>query len=105
MPSLHWTFDREEIEKFHQLFLDYVQLWEKLCPSFIHRIKYEDLIKNPEVITKKLFSFCELDWNENVLNYHQLNKAPIRTASNNQADKPIYKSSLDKYSKFHKFFE
>ena len=105
LPSLHWTFDREEIEKFHQLFLDYVQLWEKMCPSFIHRVKYEELIENPEVITKKLFSFCELDWSENVLNYHQLNKSPIRTASNNQADKPIYKSSLDKYSKFQKFFE
>ena len=105
LPALDWTFDKDEIKKFYQLFIDYLQLWEKICPSYIHRVKYEDLIRNPEVITKKIFSFCEIKWNENVLNYHQLNKAPIRTASNNQADKPIYKSSLDKYSKFQKFFE
>ena len=105
LPALDWTFDKNEIKKFYQLFIDYLQLWEKICPSYIHRVKYEDLIQNPEVITKKIFTFCELEWSKNILNYHKLNKAPIRTASNNQADKPIYKSSLDKYSKFQKFFE
>ena len=57
LPSLHWTFDRNEIKKFYQLFLDYVQLWEKTCPSFIHRVKYEDLIEKSRSYNKKIIFF------------------------------------------------
>ena len=103
LPALTWTFDKEEIYRFFKLFDNYIEFWNEQSDEMM-QIEYEDLIKNTEDITKKIFNFCDLEWNRDCLNYHQLNKSPIKTASNNQADKPIYKSSLDKYSLFKKYF-
>ena len=49
---------------------------------------------------KDLIKFCELEWDEKCLNHHK-NTNPIKTLSINQANKPIYKSSINS-SQFYK---
>ena len=69
------------------------------------QIEYEDLVKNTEGVIKKIINFCDIKWEDQLLEYYKKNKAPIKTASVNQADKPIYKKSLNKYLKFEKFLD
>ena len=57
-------------------------------------IKYEDLINDKEKKIKELINFCELEWDEKCLNHHK-NANPIKTLSINQANKPIYKTSIN----------
>ena len=58
-------------------------------------INYEKLINDQKNETKKLINFCELDWDENCLNFYKNNKTPITTVSVAQARKPIYSTSID----------
>ena len=58
----------------------------------IFTIKYEKLVEDPQLEIKKLIKFCELEWDPNCFNHHK-NKSIIKTASINQARKPIYISS------------
>ena len=105
LPAVRWTYNIELIKQYHSIFLKYVDFWKEKFSDTLITIEYEDLVKNTEQVSKKVTDFCELQWEPNLLNYHKKNTAPIKTASVNQADKPVHKKSLDKFSKFEKFFD
>ena len=48
---------------------------------------------------RELIKFCDLNWDDKCLDHHK-NTNPIKTLSINQANKPIYKTSINK-SKFY----
>ena len=66
----------------------------------IYNSRYEDLITIMKKNTKDLIKYCELDWEEARLSHHK-NQNPIKTLSVNQANQPIYKTSINS----SKFFE
>ena len=61
------------------------------------------LLKISKGSLKKIFSFCNLKWDPNCLNFYQSKKTPISTVSVNQASKPIYKSSVNSNEGFSKY--
>ena len=44
-----------------------------------------------------MINFCNLNWEEECVNFYK-NDNPIKTVSVNQANKPIYKSSINKFN-------
>ena len=105
LPAIKWSFDEKEIKKFNDLYEEYINLWNELMPNYINEVSYENLIENHQEKIKEIIHFCELDWDPNCLEFYSKNKKPIQTASVNQANKPIYKDSVDKFSNFKKYFE
>ena len=102
---MKWTFDKNEIKNFYNLFNKYIGLWKEICPSSFIEVEYEKLVIDNNNEIKRIINFCDLNWEEDCLNYHKKNTSPISTASINQANKPIYKDSLNKYDFFREFFE
>ena len=101
---MNFAYNQKDIANFYNLYLDLISYWKEIFPNEIYTAKYENLIENPEVETKKLINFCQLDWDQNCLR-HDKNKSAIKTASVSQARKPIYKSSVnlsDNYSEYLK---
>ena len=78
-----------------------MKFWNNLFDGKILNIKYENLISKPNEKIKELINFCELNWEDQCLNFYK-NNNPIKTLSVNQANKPIYKDSIDKYKNFEK---
>ena len=103
--NMKWSFDKNEIRKFYNLFNKYISLWKELYPSFFIEVEYEKLVVDNNNEIKRIINFCDLNWEEDCLNYHKKNTSPISTASINQANKPIYKDSLNKYDFYKEFFE
>ena len=56
------------------------------------------------IFSIELISFCDLNWEDSCLDFHK-NNNPIKTVSFNQANKPIYKSSIKKYELYEKELE
>ena len=102
--KLHWSFDEDEISKYYKLFNEYLKFWKMIYPNSFIEVNYEDLVNNNKKITKSILKYCELEWDENCLKYYEQNQSPIATASFNQANKPIYKSSINSFENFRKFF-
>ena len=73
--------------------------WNNVLPNFIYNISYEKLIQNQKEETYKLLKFCNLEWNENCMQFHK-NSRPIATASLAQARRPIYKDSVQSWKKY-----
>ena len=95
-----WLYDQNEMGEYYLIYHDIMKFWNKLFPNQIYNSKYEDLINNKVSKIKDLIKFCELEWDEKCLNHHK-NTNPIKTLSINQANKPIYKTSINS-SQFYK---
>ena len=99
-----WAYDFDDLARFYKAYQELMGFWEKLYPKKIHNISYEKLIKNQEDETRKLLKYCELDWDESCLNFHN-NKRIVGTASVSQVRKKIYQGSSDEWKKYKKYLK
>ena len=94
-----WKYDEKELVDYYNLYKKIMKFWNKKMGKDILNIEYENLINNKEYTIKKIINYCELEWSEKCLNHHK-NDMSIRTLSKNQANKPIYSSSIDSYKNY-----
>ena len=73
--------------------------WNQVLPGVIINISYEELINDPDNQIKKLLKLCNLPWDPKCLKFYN-NKRPIKTASDTQARKRIYKSSINSWKNY-----
>ena len=97
--GLDFAYNQKELGTYYNLYLDLMNFWEEQFPNTIYNAQYEKIIEDPENEIKKMIKFCDLDWEENCLQFYN-NKTPIKTLSTAQARKPIYKSSKNSFEKF-----
>ncbi len=78
----------------------------KLEMNFITS-KYEDLIDDFDTHTSRILDFLNLKWNENIKNYRDTayRRKKINTPSSSQVVQPLYKSSIDKWKNYEKYFK
>ncbi len=94
VAEMDWSYSQINIINYIKIYLRTINYWKKKYPNFIHEVEYENLINDKSKETKNLFSFCDLDWSENIFEYYKTGKT-IRTASIYQVKKPIYNSSIN----------
>ena len=99
--SYGWSYDKDDLVNYIKLYEDLINFWDNEYPDDIFHIDYEILVKSPESEAKKLFNFCELNWDSKFLNVEN-SVTPIDTLSSSQARKPIYSQSVDFYKNFEK---
>ena len=102
--SIVWSNDQDDLTKYIKIYLDLMDFWKKKLPNFIYDVNYEKLTENKEDEIKKLLKFCELDWEENCLNFNKKGP-PIKTVSITQARKQIYKTSVNSYEKYKDYLD
>ena len=96
-----WDCDQEELSEYYLVYQDLMKFWNTLFDKTILNIKYEEIVSNSESKIKELINFCQLKWEDQCLNYYNDNN-PIKTLSVNQANKPIYKSSINRFKNYEK---
>ena len=94
-----WLCDEEEIAKYYLIYLDMMKFWNNMFKDQILNIKYEDLINKSEDKIREIIKFCKLEWEDTCLS-HEKNKNAIKTLSVNQANQPIYSTSINSSKNF-----
>ena len=100
--KLNFAYNLEEICEFYNLYSDLMAYWKNTLPKFVFDIKYEKLINNSEHEIRNLLKVCNLSWDNNCLKFYN-NKRPIKTVSNIQARKKIYRSSIDSWKNYAEY--
>src|SRR5208337_3438794 len=74
--------------------------WRAVLPhdSFIE-VDYENLIADPEAVTRRLIAFTGLDWHDACLQPER-NKRTVKTASVWQARQPVYSTSVARWRRY-----
>ena len=81
-----------------------MEFWHKLFPEKIYDLVYENLTNNQKEETKKLLEYCELDWDQNCLDFHK-SKREVKTASVLQVRKKMYQGSSEVWKDYEKYLE
>ena len=100
-----WAHDLEHIFKFFNIYIKKIDEFKKMYPDFIYEIQLENFVNNPEIESKKLMQFCELQWDKKCLEFYKRKDITSRTASNVQIRKAIYKEPKDKNLPYMPFLE
>lgn len=96
-----YSYNLSDMGKYYLLYDKLMSHWKNVYGDRICQIKYKDLILNHETTCKKMVAFCDLEWDDRCLNFHQSNRK-INTLSHDQVNKPIYTGSLDRWKNYSK---
>ena len=99
-----FTFNQEDLAGFYGLYKNLMDFWHQLFPNKIFDMCYEDLTTNQEEETRKLLKYCELDWDENCLNFHTSKRA-VATPSALQVRQKMYQGSSEAWKKHEKYLQ
>lgn len=103
--NFSWTHDYainlESIGKFYNQYDRLMKHWESVVDVPIMTVQYEDMVEDKAALSKKLIEFCDLEWNDSILDFHDSKRA-IATASYDQVRQPIYKTSRERWRNYEK---
>lgn len=95
-----FAYDRADLVAFYRQYQRLMAHWRSvLPPSSLFEIQYEELVADPEPLTRKLIDFCGLEWDDSCLR-HDRNMRPVRTASLWQARQPMYRTSVARWRNY-----
>ncbi|MDG2266307.1 MAG: sulfotransferase, partial [Candidatus Marinimicrobia bacterium] len=94
-----YSFNQEDIASYYGLYSDLMGFWKDLFPGKIYDLCYEDLTSNQKEETQALLRYCELEWDDKCLNFHN-NKTSVKTTSSMQVRKKMYQGSSEVWKKY-----
>jgi len=100
LPTLSWTHNLDDIINYIDDYLKIIKYFKKKYPDKIMDIKLENLTENNEKIGKKIFNYCNLDWNNRSLNFSKKKDLQIKTTSNVQLREKVTNYDYDKYKQY-----
>ncbi len=94
--QLH-SYDLVELGNYYNNYVRIMNHWREVLPenAFL-TVQYETLIDDFETESRKIISYCGLEWDQGCLDFHKTQRR-VRTASVQQVRQPLYKSSKAKW--------
>ena len=100
--SHQYSYDQETLGEYYMLHIDLMDYWLGKEDNNIFVLDNEELVQNQESISKKLIEFCDLEWEDECLEFHK-NKRQVRTASIEQVRQPMNTKSIGAWKKYESF--
>ena len=98
--NVDFAYDRGDLVAFYRQYQRLMAHWRSVLPAgCMLEVQYEQLVADPEPLTRKMIEFCGLEWDDACL-HHERNRRPVRTASLWQARQPLYNSSVARWQKY-----
>jgi tetratricopeptide (TPR) repeat protein len=99
-----YAYDLRNLGRYYRSYARLMKHWQSVLPIPMLELRYEDVIAGQKAATQALLSFCELDWDDNCLQFHRTKRA-VQTASNAQVRQPIHSGSVHRWKAYEKHLE
>ncbi|MGB0966997.1 MAG: sulfotransferase family protein [Halocynthiibacter sp.] len=96
-----YSYDLNDLAEVYKTFDDLIAFWRKISPGRIYEIHYEDLVRNPELETRKLLEAIDLPLEDACL-APEKNPRQVDTLSVYQVRQPVYHSSIGAWKHYEK---
>ncbi len=93
-----------KLGQYYSVYNQFMAHWEDIVPNPILRVQYEEVVDNPESMTRKIIEHIGLEWDSNCLKLRDKHHFS-RTASNLQIREGIYKTSVKRWQKYEKYLD
>ena len=94
-----FTYDFKDLAGYYNNYVELMDHWNKVIPSQILSINYEDLINDFEKSVNEILDYCSLPFEQDCIDFYK-NKRSVRTPSSEQVRQPIFKSGLDYWKNY-----
>ncbi|MFV1998184.1 MAG: sulfotransferase [Acidiferrobacterales bacterium] len=88
-----FTYDLVELGEYYLQYQRLMDHWHKILPGKVLDVQYEDVVADLEGQVRRILEYCELDWEESCLRFHETNRS-VKTASSEQVRQPLYSSAV-----------
>ena len=99
-----WAYNFDDLAEFYKLYSEIMRYWHEMFPGKVYDISYQDLTTNQEDETRKLLEYCELEWDQNCLDFHK-NKRAVDTASVLQVRQKMYQGSSEAWKEHEEYLQ
>ena len=104
LPKIQWSHSIDNILEYIDNYLKIIENFKKKYPDKIHMVDLMNLTKDPTNVTKDLFNFCNLEWDQKCLEFYKRDDLISKTASNQQVRNKIFSNNGKKYIDYKEFF-
>ncbi len=91
-----FSYSLDNLARYYEAYDALMRHWQAMLPGRVYDIDYENLVQNPEQVSRNIVTHCGFDWQAECLDFH-LNKSPTATASAAQVRRPINRDSVEKW--------
>ena len=99
-----YSYDLDKILQYYNMYCNLMRFWTDLYGDRIININYENMVDNPKEILSPVCERLGIAWKDEYLDYHKKGKL-IKTASKEQANKPIYKGSSEEWLNYETYLD
>ena len=103
-PGNTYSYNQKDIAAYYSLYENLMSFWKKKFPNTIYDLSYEELTINQKFETQQLLKYCDLEWDENCLNFHK-NTTAVKTTSAIQVKQKMYQGSSDAWKKYEAYLK
>ncbi len=101
LPELSWTLSLKNINNYVSNYQETIFYFKKKYPNKIFEVDLDEFTTNVVKGSKDLFKFCELNWNDEILNFYKRKDLFSKTISSSQIRKEISQKHKSSYHKYH----
>ena len=102
---LPWTHSIDNIIEYILNYEKIISYFKKKYPEKILDVSLEKFTTKPNEQLKKIFDFCNIDWDENILKSYDNNDLSSKTSSFLQIRDKIKKYEINKYKPYYFLIE
>lgn len=98
-PFYDYSFDLLDTGRYYLMYDRLIKHWHEVFPGRILDVRYEDIVQDQEISSRRLLEFCGLSWDDACLQFDR-NEAPVATASAVQVRQPIYRTAMRRWKRY-----
>jgi len=94
-----FTYGLEEIGTYYKDYIELMDHWDKVLPSKVLRVQYEDVVADLDAQVRRILDYCGLEFEDSCISFYETDRS-IRTPSSEQVRQPIYQSGVQQWKSF-----
>jgi len=102
LGSHAYSFDLKNIGEYYLQYERIMRHWKDDFGVPMLELHYEELVAEPERISREMVAYIGLEWDEQCLRFHE-SKRTVVTASFQQVREPVYRASIGRWKHYEKF--
>ena len=99
-----FTYGIDDIARYYRTYLELMRHWDQALPGRILRVQHEDVVTDLEGSVRRILKYCGLEFEQACVDFHKTRRS-VRTPSSEQVRQPIFRDSLDQWTKFEPWLD
>ena len=97
-----YASELSQLGAYYRQYQELMAHWKKVLCIPILEVQYEEIVANPEEMTRRMIEFCGLEWDERCLRFHESERV-VTTPSYDQVRRPIYTKSVARWKNYESY--